>query len=180
MNNLKAIIEGMLFVCGDEGASLKDIAAALEISEQIAENVLNEMIEEYNNNENRGIMITVLAGKYKFLSKPECHQFCQNLLQSSDTHYFSQAALETLAIIAYKQPVTRVEIEEIRGVSCDLMIKKLLAKNLIKEVDRLETIGRPFTYGVTDYFLDTFKLKSIDELPPIEDIAQLNRMAEGE
>ncbi len=173
MNNLKAIIEGILFVTGDEGADLVQLSDALEISEQMIEDTLNEMITDYANDENRGIMLTCLGGKYKLLSKPECHEYCQNMLASTNTHYFSQAALETLAIIAYKQPITRVEIEEIRGVSCDLMIRKLLARNMIRELDRLETPGRPFTYGVTDYFMDTFKLKSLDELPPMDQLDEL-------
>ena len=174
MNNLKAIIEGILFVTGDEGADLQQLSETLELSEQVIEDTLNEMIEEYDNDDNRGIRLSCLAGKYKLLSKPFCHEYCQNMLASTNTHYISQAALETLAIIAYKQPITRVEIEEIRGVSCDLMIRKLLARNLIKEVERLETPGRPFTYGVTDYFMDTFKLKSLEELPPMEALENLD------
>ena len=101
------------------------------------------------------------------VSKALSHPYCQKLFENTEARPFSQAALETLAIIAYKQPITRVEIEEIRGVGCDMMIRKLLARNLIREVGRLDVAGRPFTYEVTEQFMDTFKLKSLDELPEL-------------
>ena len=100
------------------------------------------------------------------------HPFAQKLFQSAKTSALSQSALETLAIVAYKQPITRVEIEEIRGVGCDMMLRKLQARNLITEVGRSEAPGRPILYGVTEEFMDSFKLLSLDELPDLPDFSE--------
>ena len=169
MNNLEAVTEGILFVVGDEGISLNQLADTLEISVEEMQQLLDKMMLGYTENEERGIEMVCYGGRYKLVSKAISHPYCQKLFESSETRPFSQAALETLAIIAYKGPITRVEIEEIRGVSCDMMIRKLLARNLIRESGRLEVAGRPFTYEVTEQFMDTFKLKSLDELPVLPD-----------
>ncbi len=169
MNNLKAVIEGVLYVVGDDGITLKQLAEALAQPEEDLQPVLDSMSEQYITDENRGIEMVCYGGRYKLVSKAIAHPVCQKIFEQTDTRAFSQAALETLAIIAYKQPITRVEIEEIRGVSCDMMIRKLLARNLIRESGRLDVVGRPFTYEVTEQFMDTFKLKSLDELPELPD-----------
>lgn len=169
MNNLRAVIEGVLYVVGDDGISLKQLSDALGESEDAVQEILDHMSEEYITDEQRGIEMVCYGKRYKLVSKAIAHDTCQKIFEQTDTRAFSQAALETLAIIAYKQPITRVEIEEIRGVSCDMMIRKLLARNLIRECGRLEVVGRPFTYEVTEQFMDTFKLKSLDELPALPD-----------
>ncbi|MBR0385051.1 MAG: SMC-Scp complex subunit ScpB [Erysipelotrichaceae bacterium] len=172
MNNLKAVIEGILYVVGDDGITLKQLAAALTQPEEDLQQIMDEMTGEYLADENRGIEMVCYGGRYKLVSKAIAHEACQRIFEQTETRAFSQAALETLAIIAYKQPITRVEIEEIRGVSCDMMIRKLLARNLIRECGRLDVVGRPFTYEVTEQFMDTFKLKSLDELPELPDYQQ--------
>ncbi|MBE6104701.1 MAG: SMC-Scp complex subunit ScpB [Erysipelotrichaceae bacterium] len=174
MNNLQAIIEGILYVVGDDGITLPQMADALELNEEEVQNALDKLGTSYSEDENRGIEMVCYGGRYKLVSKAISHDYCKKIFESSEVRGFSPAALETLAIIAYKQPITRVEIEEIRGVGCDMMIRKLLARNLIREAGRLEVAGRPFTYEVTEQFMDTFKLKSLDELPELPEYQQVN------
>jgi segregation and condensation protein B len=172
MNDQQAVIEGILFVVGDEGITLSQLSGALEIGEAEAQKQLDEMTAAYAADERRGIEIVCYGGRYKFVSKAFVDPYCQKVYALDTTRAFSQAALETLAIIAYKQPVTRAEIEEIRGVGCDMMIRKLLARGLIREAGRLDAAGKPYTYEVTEQFMDTFKLKSLDELPELPDYGQ--------
>ncbi len=169
MENLNSIIEGVLFVAGDEGVSLDQLSVVLEIEKEQLETLMDKFIMEYNDDIDRGIEAMCLGGRYKLVSKAFVHSYAVKLYDDPTSKQFSQAALETLAIIAYKQPVTRVEIEEIRGVSCDMMIRKLLARNLIREAGRLETAGKPFTYEVTEEFMDKFSLASLSELPELPD-----------
>ena len=177
-NELKAIIEGILFVCGDEGVTLAQLADILTISQESLQPMMDEYIMEYNQQEERGMEAVYFGHHYKLVSKALCHPYVQKLFEQDTTIQFSQAALETLAIIAYNQPVTRVEIEEIRGVSCEMMLKKLQARGLIREAGRLDTPGLPYTYEVTDQFMDTFSLKSLAELPALPDYQKVTE--EGE
>ncbi|WP_338453228.1 SMC-Scp complex subunit ScpB [Niallia oryzisoli] len=165
--NWKGIIESLLFAAGDEGLTLKQISQVLEIDELLAEQVLHDLITEYNENENRGITLVQLAGTFQLATKKEYSLYLKKLVESPHTTALSQAALETLAIIAYKQPITRIEIEEIRGVKTERPLQTLVAKALIKEVGRAEGAGRAYLYGTTKEFLDHFGLKSIEELPPL-------------
>ena len=178
MEQIKAIIEGILFVVGDDGITLDQLAGTLEMEKEEVQRILDEMSNEYTEDNNRGIEMVCYGSRFKLVSKAICHEYCQKLYEHSETRAFSQAALETLAIIAYKQPITRIEIEEIRGVGCDMMIRKLLARNLIREAGRLEVAGRPFTYEVTEQFMDTFKLKSLDELPELPEYDSQEREEE--
>ncbi|MCF0110264.1 MAG: SMC-Scp complex subunit ScpB [Erysipelotrichaceae bacterium] len=166
-HELYSLIEGVLFVVGDDGVETERLAAALELPEPTVQEALDEMVTQYANDDRRGIELVVFGGRYKFVSKALIHPVAQKLFEQTSAKTFSQAALETLAIIAYKQPITRVEIEEIRSVGCDMMIRKLLARNLIKEVGRSDAPGKPFLYAVTEEFLDTFSLASIQELPEL-------------
>jgi segregation and condensation protein B len=158
-----------LFAAGDEGLTLKQISQVLEMEEIMAEQVLYELMSEYNENENRGITLVQLAGTYQLVTKKEYSPYLKKLVESPHTTALSQAALETLAIIAYKQPITRIEIEEIRGVKTERPLHTLMAKALIKEVGRAEGAGRAYLYGTTKEFLDYFGLKNINELPPLPD-----------
>ncbi|AIE60601.1 SMC-Scp complex subunit ScpB [Bacillus methanolicus] len=167
--NWKGIVESLLFAAGDEGLSLKQIADALEVEEQKAQEILDEVKKEYEENNSRGIMLVQLAGTYQLVTKKENAVYLRKLAESKGTSHLSQAALETLAIIAYKQPITRAEIEEIRGVKTERPIQTLTAKALIKEVGRAEGTGRAILYGTTKEFLDYFGLKSIEELPPLSE-----------
>ncbi len=168
MQQLLPIAEGLLFLVGDEGMSEKQLSAALEVSEESAYALLDELQKKYQD-ESFGMEIVCYGGIWRFVSKAMVHPFAQRLFQHAKSAQLSQSALETLAIVAYKQPITRVEIEEIRGVGCDMMLRKLQARNLIAEVGRSDAPGRPILYGVTDEFMDSFKLLSLDELPELPD-----------
>lgn len=165
--NWKGIVESLLFAAGDEGLSLKQVALVLEVDEMQAESIVKELIEDYRSNSQRGITIVELAGTFQLATKKENSSYLKKLVNSPTNATLSQAALETLAIIAYKQPITRTEIEEIRGVKTERPIHTLTAKALIKEVGRAEGTGRAYLYGTTKEFLDYFGLKKIEELPPL-------------
>lgn len=167
------IIEGMLFLAGDEGLNIKQIANTLEIDKKKATNLIDELISIYTTKELSGIQIVNFGGNYKLSTNPKHYMYYQKMVEQSSAS-LSNAALETLAIIAYNQPITRTKIEDIRGVGCDAMIRKLAAKALIKEVGREDTPGMPILYGVTDEFMDAFSLTSLDELPDLEDIVEID------
>lgn len=175
---LYPIIEGILFVCGDEGIALELLADTLQVDQEQLQEYMDQFMLAYNQNEQRGLEMVNYGNCYKLVTKAIAHPYCQKIFENHNTKQFSQAALETLAIIAYKQPITRVEIEEIRGVSCDMMIRKLLDRGLIQEAGRLETAGKPFTYAVTQQFMDQFSLTSLNELPQLPDYK--NEQEDGE
>jgi segregation and condensation protein B len=162
--HLKSIIEGLLFAAGDEGLDAKQIAEVIDLPLRETTAILEEMAEDFKREE-RGIQIVEIAGAYQLTTLPEHAPYFEKLAQSPTRSSLSQAALETLAIIAYKQPLTRIDIEEIRGVKSDRAIQTLLAKNLIEETGRAETVGRPILYGTTKAFLDYFGLAGLHELP---------------
>jgi segregation and condensation protein B len=164
--NWSSILESLLFAAGDEGLSLKQLVEVLEVDELKASEIIEDLKQEYKQN-NRGIMIVQLAGTYQLATKKENAAYLKKLVDSPHTTTLSQAALETLAIIAYKQPITRAEIEEIRGVKTERPLHTLSAKVLIKEVGRAEGTGRAYLYGTTKEFLDYFGLKSLEELPQL-------------
>ena len=164
--HMLAILEGLLFLCGDDGLSIEQAAASMDASEEYVAELFDDL-QKYYLQESRGIELARFGEKYRFLSKAFIHEAAKKLFQTSTEAKLSNAALETLAIIAYKQPITRVEIEEIRGVGADVMLRKLVARGLIQEDGRSEAAGRPILYSVTDEFLDSFKLLSLDELPEL-------------
>ena len=164
--HMLAILEGLLFLCGDDGLSIEQAAASMDASEEYVAELFDDL-QKYYLQESRGIEIARFGEKYRFLSKAFIHEAAKKLFQTSTEAKLSNAALETLAIIAYKQPITRVEIEGIRGVGADVMLRKLVARGLIQEDGRSEAAGRPILYSVTDEFLDSFKLLSLDELPEL-------------
>ncbi|NBI30423.1 SMC-Scp complex subunit ScpB [Chengkuizengella marina] len=161
---MKSIIEGLIFVSGDEGIDVKQIAKVLEQDEKVIIDVLKNMKQDYEKKK-RGIQILELAGSFQFTTRPEHSPYFQRLAQSPSRATLSQAALETLAIIAYKQPITRVEIEDIRGVKSDRAIHTLVVKGLAHGVGRAESLGRPILYGTTKQFLDYFGINSLKDLP---------------
>jgi segregation and condensation protein B len=170
--NWKGILESLLFAAGDEGLSLKQVCSVLELSEDEANGLLQDLKKDYEENEDRGIYMTELAGTFQLVTK-KCHaDYLKKLVESPSVSSLSQAALETLAIIAYKQPITRVEIEQIRGVKTERPIHTLTSKGLVKEVGRAEGTGRAYLFGTTKEFLDYFGLYSIDELPPLPENIQ--------
>jgi len=171
MNEIKGIVEGLLFAAGDEGLSLKQIASVLEVSEEAVLQILHDLREDYKH-ASRGIEIAEIAEVYQLTTKRDHAPYLKKLVESHGTSSLSQAALETLAIIAYRQPITRAEIEEVRGVKSDKPIQTLIAKALIREVGRAEGTGRPILYGTTREFLDYFGLKTIEELPPLPEMVE--------
>ncbi|MDE6284914.1 MAG: SMC-Scp complex subunit ScpB [Bacilli bacterium] len=162
----QAVLEGLLFVVGDEGITLKNICEILEIEMNEAKALLKSLREEYEN-ENRGIRISFLGETFKLTTKQEHKDYYQKLITAKGTNTLSQAALETLAIIAYNQPITRVEIDEARGISSINMIRKLLAKDLIKTAGKSNLPGKPNLYKTTSAFLDYFGLATINDLPAL-------------
>ncbi|WP_090949270.1 SMC-Scp complex subunit ScpB [Parageobacillus thermantarcticus] len=171
MSEYKAIVEGLLFAAGDEGLSLQQIAAVLEVEEEQARAIIHMLKDEYDQ-QKRGIQLIELAGVFQLATRKEHAPYLKKLVESPSSTSLSQAALETLAIIAYRQPITRAEIEEIRGVKSDKPIQTLIAKALIKEVGRAEGTGRPILYGTTKEFLDYFGLKTLEELPPLPELQE--------
>ncbi|MBT2677654.1 SMC-Scp complex subunit ScpB [Bacillus sp. ISL-35] len=163
----KGILESLLFAAGDEGLSLKQITSVLEVDEIQANEIIAGLQRDYDQDEHRGITIVQLAGVYQLATKKEHADYLKKLVESPGTAHLSQAALETLAIVAYKQPITRTEIEEIRGVKTERPLHTLSSRALIKEVGRAEGTGRAILYGTTKEFLDYFGLKNINELPPL-------------
>lgn len=167
--NRQAILEGLLFAVGEEGLSIERIEEIMEISYEELKDVIADLKESYDS-DCRGIKLDVLGNRLKLTTKSIHKEYYQKLLEEEETGVLSQAALETLAIIAYNQPITRIDVDEIRGISSSHMIRKLVSRDLIKEIGRSEGAGRPILYGVTDEFLDYFGLASIDDLPKIEKI----------
>ena len=170
---MKAALEGLLFVIGDEGLSLKDIISILEINENEAKKIIKELYEELNN-ENRGIKLEYLGEKFKLTTKKEHAKYFEKLVQNEQNNKLSDSALEVLSIIAYGGPITRVEIDKIRGVSSAYIVRKLVLKNLIEECGRSEDPGRPMKFKITNQFLNYFGLGSVKELPKIEEIEKAN------
>ncbi|MDX8419197.1 SMC-Scp complex subunit ScpB [Stecheria sp. CLA-KB-P133] len=161
-----AVLEGLLFVTGDEGLTAAQAADTLGVSEKQAEELFAQLQKVWQSDD-RGLEVVRYGDIYRFLTKAFVHTYAARLFSKDVKTQLSQAALETLAIIAYKQPVTRVEIEEIRGVSADAMLRKLIARGLVKEDGRSEAPGRPILYSVTNEFMDAFQLLSLDELPDL-------------
>lgn len=163
----KAVLEGLLFVVGEDGLTLDQIEEVLELKEEEAKEVVNELKHSYEN-EDRGLRIDFLGNRLKLTTKFEHREYYQKLLENTETNTLSQAALETLAIIAYNEPITRMQIDKLRGVGSSQMIRKLVAKGLVKESGRSDLPGRPILYETTNDFLDYFGLSNIKELPDME------------
>ncbi|NEZ46273.1 segregation/condensation protein B [Clostridium niameyense] len=164
----KSIIESILFMSGD-AISIKEIGSIIKCSEEKTNTIIKEMEQDYKNI-NRGIKIIIHNNKVQLVTKQENSEYIEKLLNVNVRQSLSQAALETLSIIAYKQPVTRVAIDEIRGVKSDRALATLMEKGIIKECGRLEVPGKPILYGTTEEFLKYFGLDSIDSMPRLEDI----------
>ena len=165
---MEAVLEGILFLSGDEGITLSRIKEILDIEDDKLNEVIESLESEYDK-ANRGIKLELLGNKLKLTTKKEHKEYYERLVETDDS-LLSQASLETLAIIAYNAPITRANIDEIRGIDSSYIIRKLQLKNLIKDMGRSDAPGRPILYGVTDEFLDYFGLSSIDELPKLEEV----------
>ncbi|MBR4067113.1 MAG: SMC-Scp complex subunit ScpB [Clostridia bacterium] len=161
------IIEAILFVAG-EPVSIGDLAGALELSEMETMHAVEEMQRQYDLNR-RGVTLKRYGDHVRMETRPEYAAYVERLLQPVQRQSLSQTVMETLAVIAYRQPATKGEVEQVRGVKCDYSIQALLAKGLIQEAGRKEALGRPILYVTTDKFLEHFGLSDIRELPPLPD-----------
>ena len=166
---MEGILEGLLYVQGDNGLTLKEVMSTLNLSEEEAKELVYKLKLAYEE-ENRGLRLSYLGNTFKLTTKQEHKEYYEKLLESPSTHVLSQAALEVLAIVAYNEPITRAKIDEMRGVESIYVLRKLLAKGLLKEAGRSEQPGHPILYKTTDDFLDYFGLSTKDDLPDIESV----------
>ena len=164
---MEGIIEGLLYVQGDLGLTINQIEDILEIPEEEAKSLVLNLKNYYEEN-NRGLRINYLGNTIKLTTKEEHQKYYQKLLESPSSNNLSESALEVLAIIAYNEPITRGDLEKLRGVDSTYVLRRLLAKGLIKECGKSDLPGRPILYKTTDDFLDYFGLASIKDLPNIE------------
>ena len=162
-------MEALLFVAGDDGMTARQLATYLDLDLMDVEAGLSELKSQYNDNEERGITLKELAGTFQLTTKETVADTIQKLVENPTSNVLSNASLEVLAIVAYKQPITRAELEDLRGVKSERPIQTLVSRALIKEVGRAEGPGRAILYGTTKEFLNYFGLKAIEELPPLPD-----------
>ena len=167
-NNYRAIIEAILFTMG-ESVELSKIAEVIELDKKETKAIIEEMMEEWNASD-RGVSIIELDGAYQMCTKTEMYEYLIKIAKQPKHRVLTDVLLETLSIIAYKQPVTKAEIEKIRGVSCDHAVSKLVEYNLVGELGRLDAPGRPLLFGTTEEFLRSFGVNSIDNLPVLNPV----------
>lgn len=178
--NYEAIIEAILFTMG-ESVELEKIASALELDTQETKAIIDRMMKHYED-DSIGIQIIELDGAYQMCTKSEMYEYLIKVAKQPKRHVLTDVLLETLSIIAYKQPVTKAEIEKIRGVSSDHAVNKLVEYNLVTELGRLDAPGRPLLFGTTEDFLRSFGVQSLDELPvlnPVQ-VEEFKQEAEAE
>ncbi len=163
IKELEGAIESILFALGDS-VELERIAGAVEQDEETVRNVIRNMMTKYDTEE-RGIHIIEMDGAFQLCTKPEMYEYLIKVAHIPKKHVLTDVLLETLSIVAYKQPITRIEIEKIRGVSSDHAVSKLVEYGLIQEVGRMDAPGRPMMFGTTEEFLRYFNYESLDDLP---------------
>lgn len=179
--NYKAIIEAILFTMG-ESVELEKIAGAIDLDKKETKKLIEELQAEYKNSQNIGMNIIELDGAYQMCTKPEMYEYLIKIAKQPKKRVLSDVMLETLSIIAYKQPVTKAEIEKIRGVSSDHAVSRLVEYGLVQELGRLDAPGRPLLFGTTEEFLRSFGVQSVDELPilsPVQ-VEEFKQEAEAE
>ncbi len=176
--NDKGRIEAILFVAG-EAVEIRELARALGQDEKAVRRTLHDLESEYDYQQ-RGFMLKRFGEKVQLATRPLYADDVVRLLQPVQKQSLGQAAMETLAVVAYRQPVTRAEVEQIRGVKCDYSLQSLTNKGLIAEVGRKETIGRPILFGTTDEFLSRFGIESLEDLPPLPENEVLENEEEHE
>lgn len=176
----KAVLEAILFTMGDS-VEIDRLAAVIEEDKDTTRQLLDEMAAEYQK-EDRGIGLTTLDNAVQMCTKSELYEYLIKIAKTPKKFVLTDTLLETLSIIAYKQPITRLEIEKVRGVSCDHAVNRLLEFDLITEVGRLDAPGRPLLFGTTEQFLRSFGVKSIEDLPELSavQIEEFKQQAESE
>ena len=180
ISKLEGAIEAILFTMGDS-VELGKIAAAIGHDENTTRKIIRQMMDKYAS-EDRGVRILELENSFQMCTKKEMYEYLIRIARQPKRYVLTDVLLETLSIIAYKQPITRVEIEKIRGVSCDHAVNKLLEYNLIQELGRLDAPGKPLLFGTTEEFLRSFGVHSIDELPVLnpDQVEEFRQQAEEE
>ena len=178
IKQLQGIIEAILFAMGDS-VEVSKIAAAIEQDVPTTKKIIHNMMDQYEK-EGRGIRIIELEDSFQLATKPEMYEYLIRIAKQPKRYVLTDVMLETLSIIAYKQPVTRLEIEKIRGVKSDHAVNKLIEYNLVCEVGRLDAPGRPLLFGTTEEFLRRFSVTSLDELPGIDAMETFKEEAEDE
>ena len=174
----KAIIEGILFSMG-ESVELEKIAGALGLDQKKTKELIDEMRNEWEE-QKRGVTITELDGAYQMCTRPEIYEYLIKIAKQPKRRVLTDVLLETLSIIAYKQPITKAEIEKIRGVKSDHAVNKLVEYSLVKELGRLDAPGRPILFGTTEEFLRTFGVQGLEELPALDPVKLEDFKAEAE
>lgn len=170
IREIKSIVEGLLFIWGDP-LSIDDLADILELDKDYVTSLMDEMISDFDYNR-RGLRIIKANDTYQLSTRSEHFKWIKKLNHAKPNKSLSNAAMETLAIIAYRQPIIKSEIDNIRGVKSDRSIQTLIEKNLVIELGRLERIGRPIIYGTSDEFLRVFSLETIENLPELEEMVE--------
>lgn len=176
----KAVLEAILFTMG-ESVEISRLADVIEEDKKVTKEILMEMKEEYQT-ENRGIELIELDNSVQLCTKNDMYEYLVKIAKTPRQYVLSDTVLETLSIIAYKQPVTKLDIERIRGVSCDFAVNKLLDFDLIREIGRMDAPGRPMLFGTTEQFLRSFGVKSLEELPELNPVQleEFKEQAEAE
>ena len=169
-DEIKPIVEAMLFATA-EPLKAERIAVALEVEKPLVQQVLSELVEEYGQS-GRGFLLAEVADGFQFRTRPEHGEWLRRLKQSRPFR-FSRAALETLAIVAYRQPITRAEVDFLRGVDSGGVIRSLAEKNLVRVLGKKDIMGKPLIYGTTGEFLELFGLRNLSELPTLKEISEL-------
>ena len=178
IKKIEGIIEAILFTMGNS-VELSKIAAAIEHDENTTRKIIRQMMDNYDA-EDRGIRIVELDGSYQMCTKTEMYEYLIRIAKQPKKYILTDVQLETLSIIAYKQPVTKLEIEKIRGVKSDHAVNKLVEYNLVKELGRLDAPGRPLLFGTTEEFLRHFGVHSLEDLPAINPVQVEDFKAEAE
>jgi len=166
IKEIEAVIEGLLFASGDI-LSLEKVSEIIEVDKKTTKLILNNMIISYKTSK-RGIMLREINNGYQLCTRPEHNEYLRKLFTPRQRQGLSQAAFETLAIIAYNQPITRGKIEQIRGVNSDSAVSRLVERNLIKEAGKMDCPGKPMLYETTEEFLRSFGFKALIEMPRLE------------
>lgn len=174
IKKIESVLEAVLFTMG-ESVSIDRLAVAIEHDEQTTRRIMHQMMDNYNSQE-RGMKIIEIENSFQLCTRPEMYEALIKVARQPKKHVLTDVLLETLSIIAYKQPITKAEIEKIRGVKSDHAVNKLVEYNLIMELGRLDAPGKPILFGTTEDFLRNFGVQSIDELPVID----INKKAEFE
>lgn len=168
MTNKKAALESLLFVSGEDGLSMEEMTSLLEATPLEVHNLIVALKDKYTSDSSSGLTLIESRQRYQLATKKEYAELIRQFAISPFSARLSQAALETLAIVAYKQPITRMEIDELRGVQSSSLLQRLLMRGLVKEMGRAEAPGRPIIYGTTDYFMNYFGLSNLEDLPSTE------------